>query len=83
MNQSIIDTERVFTPEEIYSAVTFVEDAAVVANVLVGVSLSEGEKDSVLGFLSKSLSVAAEVLTMGLEPSSETFSDPAEIKKVS
>lgn len=83
MNQPIIDTKRVFAPEEICSAVTFIENAAAVANILVGVSMSEGEKDSVFGFLSKSLSVAAEVLTLGLEPGSGTFSDPAKLKKVS
>lgn len=83
MNPSIIDTERVFTPEELYKAARFIEDAATITNLLVGVSMSEMETDSVMEFLSMSLSTAAEILTLSLEPSSRTFSDPAEIKKVS
>lgn len=83
MNPSIVDTEKVLTPEELYRAARFVEDAATVTNLLVGVSMSEMETDSVMEFLSMSLSVAAEVLTLGLEPTSGTFSDPVGIKKVS
>lgn len=83
MNPSIIDTERAFTPEELYKAARFIEDAATITNLLVGVSMSEMETDSVMEFLSMSLSTAAEILTLSLEPSSRTFSDPAEIKKVS
>lgn len=80
---SIIDTGKVPTPEELYKVAVYIENAAAVANVLVGVSMSEGDKDSVMEFLSTSLSVAAEVLTMGLDVGSGTFSDPAKIKKVS
>lgn len=80
---SVIDTEKVPTPDELYKVAVFIENAAAVTNVLVGVSMSESDKDSVMEFLSASLSVAAEVLTMGLDTVSGTFSNPAKIKKVS
>ena len=80
---SIVDIEKMPTPDELYEAALFVEDAAAVANILVGVSMSEGDKDRVLGFLSRSLSIAGEVLALGLDPNSGTLSNPAEIKKAS
>lgn len=80
---SIVDIEKMPTPDQLYEAALFVEDAAAVANILVGVSMSEGDKDRVLGFLSRSLSIAGEVLALGLDPSSGTLSNPVGVKKVS
>lgn len=83
MNQSIVDTEKVFTQEELFKAALFVRDAATVTNLLMGVSMNEGEVESVMGFLSASLLVASDVLTSGLEPISGTIGDLAEIKEAS
>ena len=80
---SIVDIKDMPTTDELYEAALFVEDAAAVANILVGVSMSEGDKDRVLGFLSRSLSIAGEVLAFGLDPNNGILSSLAEIKEVS
>ena len=80
---SIVDVKEMPTADELYEAALFVEDAAAVANILVGVSISEGDKDRVLGFLSRSLSIAGEVLALGLDPNNGILSDLAESKEAS
>ena len=83
MDQSIVDTEKVFTQEELFKAAMFIRDAAIVANLLLGVSMSEREMEGVMGLFSTSLSVASDVLTSGLDPIDETISDLAESKEAS
>ena len=80
---SIVDIKEMPTTDELYEAALFVEDAAAVANILVGVSMSEGDKDRVLAFFSRSLSIAGEVLAFGLDPNNGILSSLAEIKEVS
>ncbi len=73
-NLSIINEETVPTLDELYSTAALVEDAATVAGILVGVSMSEKDMSSVMNFFSSSLSMAAAVLTEGLDPCGGTFS---------
>ena len=62
---SIIDTGKVPTPEGLYKVAVYIENAAAVANVLVGLSMSEGDKDSVCrsGTMTKAMSISCSLLT--------------------
>lgn len=75
--------DRAPTPDELYEAALFIEDAAAVADVLVDASMTEGHRYKVFKFLSTSLAVAGEVLALGLDPDSGTFSKLEEAKKAS
>lgn len=71
---SIINTEAVPTPNELYSTAALVEDTAAVAGILSYVSMSEQDMSSVMNFFSASLSMAASILTAGLGITGGTFS---------
>lgn len=80
---SIIDLDRAPTPDELYRAALFIEDAAAVADVLADASMTDRLRDSAFRFLSTSLSFAGEILTLGLSSDSGTFSNLAKTQKVS
>ena len=80
---SAADLDRAPTPDELYEAALFIEDAAAVADVLVDANMAEMYRYKAFKFLSTSLSIAGEVLTLGLDPYSGTFSKSEEIKEVS
>lgn len=82
-NLPIISAETVPTPDELYSTAVMIEDAAVVAGILVGASIGEQEMSSVMNFFSGALMAASKTLTSGLDVNGGTFSNLERIGKVS
>ena len=80
---STIAVGKLPTPDELYDMATFIEDAAAVADVLVDARMTEGYRYKVFKFLSTSLAVAGEVLALGLDHDSGTFSKLKEVQKAS
>lgn len=70
---SIIDSESVPTPDELYEVASFIEDASAVACILQGADIKEHEISSVMSFFTKTLGVASEILALGLDPCGGTF----------
>lgn len=82
-NPSIISPETTPTPDELYRAAVMIEDAAIVAGLLVGASMGDREMSSVMNFFSDALMAASKTLTAGLDVNDGTFSNLERIGKVS
>lgn len=75
---SILETGRKPTPDELYKAALFIDDAATASNALIGVDMAPKDLNSILRVLSTSIGIAAEVLALGLDPDSGTAEERSE-----